>query len=175
MSQMQTYSGNRFDLENPTETDVRLIDVAMSLSKKCRFNGSCTRFYSVAEHSILVSRMVPEEFALQGLMHDAAEAYTPDIQARFKQMMFEASPEVEKMFTTIEEVVANAFGLPWPPDPRVKEADLRILATERLQVMAPCTYEWQPLPEPYDNVLISGTDHTTVAVDFIKRFQEVTS
>ena len=70
-----TASGKRFYLRRPTPADIDAGDVAHALAHICRFNGHTREFYSVAQHSILVSRLLPDELKLAGLLHDAAEAY----------------------------------------------------------------------------------------------------
>ena len=70
---MMTYKGVRFDLENPEPSMVGIYDIAHALSMKVRFNGHCSDFYTVAQHSVLVSDMCSPKNALWGLLHDAAE------------------------------------------------------------------------------------------------------
>lgn len=60
------------------------MDIAHSLSMQCRFSGHCKQFYSVAEHSVIVSLLVKPEYALYGLMHDASEAYLTDVTSPVK-------------------------------------------------------------------------------------------
>ncbi len=81
MSYIQTLSGKKFDYLNSTTDDVEIEDIATALSHICRFNGHLPEFYSVAQHSVLCSQIVPPEFAFEALMHDAAEAYCQDIPA----------------------------------------------------------------------------------------------
>lgn len=82
-----TRSGKLFDYTTPTTDMVELDDIAHALSNLCRFTGHCDRFYSVAEHSVLVSRLVPDDLALGGLLHDAAEAYCGDVNSPLKSML----------------------------------------------------------------------------------------
>jgi hypothetical protein len=71
-----TSTGKWFDVLNPDPALIDLQDIAGALSNLCRYGGHCDRFYSVAEHSILVSRLVRErtgENSLAGLwalLHD---------------------------------------------------------------------------------------------------------
>lgn len=57
-SAILTATGKWFDVLNPDPALIDLADIACALSKLCRFGGHCREFYSVAEHSILVSRLV---------------------------------------------------------------------------------------------------------------------
>ena len=77
---MQTYTGERFWPLDPRIEDIHIRDISMALGKLCRYGGHTIFFYSVAEHSVLVSEYVPEEYALWGLLHDASEAYLSDIE-----------------------------------------------------------------------------------------------
>ncbi|WP_051202611.1 hypothetical protein [Desulfovibrio aminophilus] len=55
----QTYTGRMFFPLAPDPAAVVIEDVARSLAMQCRFNGHVRRYYSVAEHSVLVSRLAP--------------------------------------------------------------------------------------------------------------------
>jgi uncharacterized protein len=89
MTVIITKTGGRVDLTDPLSLDNHFTveDIAAGLSKQCRFNGQIDRFYSVAEHSVLVSRMVPDSLALAALMHDAAEAYLGDVVTPLKSLI----------------------------------------------------------------------------------------
>lgn len=79
-----TYSGAHFNLDTLDVGNIPLEDIAHALSMNCRYNGHIKNFYSVAEHCVAVSYLVPKEDALWGLMHDATEAFVPDIPRPFK-------------------------------------------------------------------------------------------
>ena len=81
-----THSGRYFDFTKPHEHDFQIEDIAKALSNICRFNGHCP-FYSVAQHSVAVSMLVPPEYAMEGLMHDAPEAYLGDVTAPLKMLL----------------------------------------------------------------------------------------
>jgi hypothetical protein len=71
---MQTFTGRRFWPLDPRGEDVLIEDIAHALSLLTRYGGHCTRFYSVAEHSVLLARAATPENALWLLLHDASEA-----------------------------------------------------------------------------------------------------
>jgi len=69
-------SGFTLDLENPCADGMPISDVARSLAYQPRWAGATREFYSVAEHCVMVSRLVPPAFALDGLCHDLEELST---------------------------------------------------------------------------------------------------
>lgn len=138
---IQTYSGQYFDLVNPDPATICIEDIAQGLANVCRFAGQCRRFYSVAQHSVLVSRLVPEDLALAALLHDAAEAYCGDVTAPLKSVL----PEYRRIQRSIEQAIALRFGLYAWDAPEIKRADLVALATERRDLMPPCLAQWECL------------------------------
>jgi hypothetical protein len=83
-----TTVGEPFNFLHPDPATIHLDDMAESLAKEPRYNGKTPGvFYSVAEHSVLCSYAVPEEFAMMALLHDAAEAYTKDWTSPYKKIM----------------------------------------------------------------------------------------
>lgn len=82
-SRLHTFTGRGFDPLNPRAEDVQLEDIAHHLGNTCRFGGATPKFYSVAQHAVLVALMVLEasrrpDWALLALHHDSAEAYIGD-------------------------------------------------------------------------------------------------
>lgn len=143
-----TSTGRYFDFVNPTAAMIDIHDIAQGLSNICRFNGQCKKFYSVAQHSLLVSRIVPEEFALLGLMHDAAEAYVGDVTAPLKRLL----PDYKVIEARVHDAIFARYELPAQLPACIKEADLIALATEQRDLMPPHDDEWasiknvKPLP-----------------------------
>jgi hypothetical protein len=135
-----TYTGRRWYVRSPRPEDVDLADVAHSLSMQCRFNGHCRDFYSVAQHSVLVSRLVRPELALHGLL-DAAEAYVGDLVRPIKQTFRTWNVVAFDALESLAELAIFAqFGVR-PPDgdeaEEIKRADLVALSTERRDLLKP--------------------------------------
>lgn len=68
MSFIQTLSGKHFNYNDIQEDAIVIEDIATALSHICRFAGHLPEFYSVGQHSVLVSHLVPQEFALEALL-----------------------------------------------------------------------------------------------------------
>ena len=140
-SWIQTHSGHQFYPLDPNPLQITILDIAHALSNVCRYTGHVMRFYSVAEHSVIVSRYVPRELALWGLLHDAAEAYLVDVPSPIKGRL-EGYAEIEER---VEEAVCERFKLPWPMPYEVKRIDHAILADEQTQLMVnPPAPRWFP-------------------------------
>jgi hypothetical protein len=98
----------------------------------CRFTGHSRRFYSVAQHSHLASRLVAvpadewdaNEVRLWALLHDASEAYLCDIATPVKRQPH-GYAEAEEI---LMGAIARRFGLSWPMPKTVKEVDARLCA-----------------------------------------------
>lgn len=104
---IQMHSGIAFWPMDPRADEVRLEDIAHSLSLLCRFGGHCSRFYSVAEHSVHVARLCSPEVALWGLLHDASEAYVVDLPRPIKRQL----PEYAEIEGLVQFAIAEHFGL----------------------------------------------------------------
>jgi len=170
---IQTASGKHFDLENPTVEMVDINDIAVALSNLCRFTGHCGKFYSVAEHSIRVMNMLQPRFRLEGLLHDAAEAYIGDMSSPLKRFLRMHSDAVAEMIERVEVVVRKAFGLNPGQNLNVKAADARMLATEAKFFMAADDTTWG-LSRPYDDFGWTPLLHPeTARALFLKAYTEL--
>lgn len=123
-------SGAKMNYNFPEESDVTLDDLASALSNICRFSGHLPCFYSVAQHLVNTSRIVPAEFAFDALMHDTAEAFTNDLPTPLKW----AFPIFKELETKIEQAMANRFEFNYPYPEAVKTADTQMLLLEKRYV-----------------------------------------
>ncbi len=168
---IQTYSGRRFNPTNPNPDAIVIQDIAHPLSMQCRFTGHTKKFYSVAQHSVLVSYICDSSDALWGLMHDASEAYLVDVPRPLKRSgKFEAYLEYEAQ---MQEAICRRFGLPLKEPPSVKRADTQLLATEARDLMSPLHPDWVQRVDPLP-FLIEAWDHDKAKDMFMKRFFELT-
>ena len=123
-------SGAQMNYNRPEESDVTLDDLASALSNICRFSGHLPSFYSVAQHLVNTSRIVPAQFAFDALMHDTAEAFTNDLPTPLKW----ALPVFKELEVRIEGAMAKKFGFNYPYPPEIKIADTQMLLLEKKYV-----------------------------------------
>jgi uncharacterized protein len=168
---IQTHSGRRFCPTNPNPDAIVIQDIAHALSMQCRFSGHCKHFYSVGQHSVLVSYICDSQDALWGLLHDAAEAYLVDFPRPLKRSgKFQAYIDFENQ---MQEAICRRFGLPLTEPPSVKKADTALLATEARDLMSPLHSDWRRPTDPLP-FLIEPWDHNKAKDRFMKRFFELT-
>lgn len=164
---IQLRSGRRFYPLDPRPNEISIFDIAHSLSMKCRYGGHCSRFYSVAEHSVLVSENVPAEHALWGLLHDAGEAYLADVPKPVKPSL----PGWKQLEAEVMAAVCARFKLPEEEPPEVKQVDFAILADEK-EALMPGGEDWSGLP-PKLGVQIRGLMPAEAKEQFLARFVDL--
>lgn len=144
---MQTFTGRRFYPLAAQPEDVDIVDIAHHLSMVCRYGGATKFHYSVAQHSILMAQVAPQEHKLRALLHDAPEAYVGDMIRPIKKDR-ELSPfrDIER---GVELAICNALKLEYPiANSVVHDLDTRILLDEREQVMTHTEDDWQVRGDP---------------------------
>lgn len=127
-------SGRILNLRNPDQTGIHLTDIANNLSKICRFGGAIKPFYSVAQHSVLVSALLVEKdpecspFLIRAaLLHDAAEAYLGDVVKPLKNIL---GREYEVMEFQFEYAIAHKFNFSYANIQEIKRYDKQALEIE---------------------------------------------
>lgn len=139
-SWMQTVTGTAFYPLDPRPEEVETEHIAHGLSMLCRYSGQVDHFYSVGQHSVLVSLSVPPQHALAGLLHDASEAYLGDVISPLKRHL----PDYRLVEERVCAAIGERFGVDLVDLPgSVKDADRRILLDERAALM-----KTPPLPWP---------------------------
>lgn len=126
---VRTYTGKYVDPLDLNFDDVCIEDIAHHLSNICRFTGAGP-FYSVAQHSVQVSWLCrgSRQFALAGLLHDAAEAYLNDLASPVKHAAgMEAYRDAEEEAT---RVIFGALGVNPEYLEMVKEHDDKMFRNE---------------------------------------------
>jgi 5'-deoxynucleotidase YfbR-like HD superfamily hydrolase len=147
--QMTVASGQKVNPLTMVADQVDIIDIATALSRQCRYNGHVGGFYTVARHSLWVAdRLRDMEFGpkaqMQGLLHDAAEAYLGDMIRPLKHgELGEGYMVVE---ARLEEQIAQRFGLVYPWPTYVGIADTWVLM-ERELGGEQARWTWHSTPE----------------------------
>jgi hypothetical protein len=171
---MQTASGRQFWPLDPRANEVFIEDIAHHLSNQCRYAGATKLFYSVAQHSVLVSQNVPEKDALSGLLHDAAEAYTADLIRPIKNnsALGDAFKEVE---AKVWLAVCERFQIPVEEPESVRTVDkYTMIVTEQRDVMRMPPRAWQEDGhEPLRERIIYWSPENAHS-RFLRRFFELT-
>lgn len=152
---MQTNTGKRFHFQNTMPEDIDIADIAHALSNKPRFGGHLDNTFSVGQHSLVICRMMPPMYALEGLLHDCAEAYLPDVFTPLKMMMkrlgFDYNALIEE---PVEKAIFSRFNMKFPltDDAKfvIKKWDWISVLME-LELFARAKLPWEQVPyEKYD-------------------------
>lgn len=165
-----TYTGRKYWPQDPRPEDVSIYDIAHHLSLLCRYTGAAKKFYSVAEHSVWVSCLVPPEHAFVALMHDAAEAYVNDLARPVKAALGSAYADLEAVNW---RAIAMAFDLPMTLPDCVLEADERIYANEKQALFGLTPPEWGAGIEPYPDITILAVPSERAERMFLRAFAQL--
>jgi hypothetical protein len=171
---IQTIGGRRFNPLDPAVDEIDIDDIANALANHCRFGGHTRRYYSVAQHSCIVSdelvaRGADAGEALWGLLHDASEAYLMDLPHPLKHRS-----ELGRLYRIAEDQLEQAirarFGFEGERPPRIKQIDSSLLATERA-ALTMVAWHWPELEgiEPLA-VVIDPWAPADAAVAFLERY-----
>jgi 5'-deoxynucleotidase YfbR-like HD superfamily hydrolase len=173
---IQTVSGRWVNPLTPDIAQIDIGDIAQALANTCRFGGHSRRFYSVAQHSTIVSDVCAERGAspaeaLVALLHDAAEAYLVDLPHPIKHRS-DLGPPFQRAEKTMEEAIAVRFEL-GPPPADMKSIDRSLLATERRTFTSnldswPELEGFEPLP-----IEINPWDPPRALREFLERFERL--
>lgn len=191
---MQTFTGRAFYPLDPAVPDIDPMDIAHSLAMQCRYNGHVRRFYSVAEHCVLMSDWVlanlghiddlgddVRRLALWALLHDAPEAYVGDMVRPLKVNMPDFCDADDRVMLAVaarfglkgkaRDLGDGTDGLTLPAS--IKLVDMRILLDERAALMSTPPRDWalgdvEPL-----GVTIRGWDPAIAKWEYIARLRDL--
>jgi hypothetical protein len=163
---MQTATGRQFWPLDPRPEEIHIEDIAAALSKLCRYGGHCKRFYSVAEHCVLMAHAAPDGLHLAALLHDASEAYLSDVIRPIKRHL----TNYERIEADLEKAIARRFCLAWPMPAFVKRMDNMILVDERDQAMRKPPADWS-LSEPALGVQLQFWTPEKAEFEFLAAFR----
>ncbi len=168
---MQTFTGRAFYPMDPRVEDIDPLDIAHALSLLCRYGGHVNRFYSVAEHCVLMSYAVAPENALWALLHDATEAYMGDMIRPLKLAM----PTYRIAEDHLMKVICDRFGIPATCPTEVKAADNRILRDERAALLRAAPLPWNSIEDvPALGVPIEGWAPVDAESEYLARLRQLT-
>lgn len=170
-------SGTYFDFEDPDSSEITIEDIAFGLAFEGRCAGQCYSrllkrrvFYSVAEHCVRMSYAVEPHLALQALMHEVGEAVCGDMTAPLKSL----NPSFKAIEKRCEAAILKRFGITITDPVALKHADVRMLATERRDLLLWRGERWSLSDiEPYD-FLIHPWSPEHAAEAFLLRYSELT-
>lgn len=166
-----TATGRMAPTMNPTAAHVCIEDIAIALSRQCRFGGHVRRdveHYSVSQHSCHVADMCRYS-KLEGLLHDASEAYVVDVPRPLKRAL-------GPTYAVLEYSWALAIGAAFKLGSRLADlplevavVDERMLATERRDLVDHKGRDWGLTEWPYPWEVKPWTAKQSEA-EFLSRF-----
>jgi hypothetical protein len=167
-----TYSGKKFWPLDPRVEDIDIRDIAHSLSLINRFNGHTkyARGYSVAQHSVLGSKLIVPDLAMEFLLHDGTECYYGDVISPVKAILGKAYSDLEDK---LADVIADKYKLATNEAAlaEVKEVDQRMATTEIRDL---CRYRpWRSQPNPPYPFKIKPWSPAKSEKEFILRYCEL--
>ena len=165
---IQTFTGKKFYPAYPRIEDIDIEDIAHSLSMQCRFTGHCKTHYSIAQHSVYVSYFATNK--LQGLLHDASEAYISDISSPVKRTKYLEQYKV--LESIIQKKIYEKFNVDLIDGDDIKQADMLMLAIETKSLIDNINPDWKFSMEtpPFNIIELSPKEAKKL---FLDRFNEL--
>jgi hypothetical protein len=105
-----------------------LFDMAVQLSRECRYAGAGMRWWPVALHTFVVCDLLPDHLKIHGLAHDTPETITGDVPKPVKTAKIE---EFER--DLLRSIYRKTFRIPQPTPAEhiiLKKADTDVLCGE---------------------------------------------
>lgn len=172
---IETASGIAFYPYQPKTDQININDISHALSHLCRFGGHSKFFYSVAQHSILVSEYLKREgrsplIQLYGLLHDASEGYLVDLPSPLKKGM----PDYVEIEKGLQMIIWDALGIPVPSDEInkvIKDVDV-LFQNYEANILLPVA-AWADKSVSIKQLEIREEKMSDVRTKFLARFNEL--
>jgi 5'-deoxynucleotidase YfbR-like HD superfamily hydrolase len=123
---IRTFTGQYVDVFFPDINTITIEDIAHGLARQCRFSGHTINYYTVAQHSIWVALRLPKHLQLEGLLHDASEAFCVDIPSPIKKHF----TQYHTIEDNVMKVIAQKFNIQYPFHSEIKIVDKEALYWE---------------------------------------------
>lgn len=123
---IRTFTGKYVDFFSPDINTITIEDIAHGLSRQCRFSGHTINYYTVAQHSVWVALRLPKHLQLEGLLHDASEAFCVDIPSPIKKHF----TQYHVIEDNVMIVIAKKFKIQYPFHDEIKKVDKEALRWE---------------------------------------------
>lgn len=146
---IDTYTGMRVSIPIPELEQIKIEDIAHSLSMQCRYTGHTEVHYSVGEHSVRAARITPLTHKLSVLLHDGSEYIMTDVSRPMKVFL----PDYRALEDVIQKKIYEAFGINGYDKEIIKWADNVMLATECRDLM-PRRNGWFLTEEPLSGKIV---------------------
>jgi hypothetical protein len=180
-----THSEGLFNLLNPRSGDVVLEDIAYGLAYKNRYGGQLGPL-TVAEHSVMVCDIIERLWPasnqmLAGLLHDACEAYTHDIQAPVRKFVRVSMPDGSlitwgDMERRVNTTVAKALDIDqdFYSSNEVAAADILAASIEKKAlVKGGPTWGLPKVPQELEGIRIRNLSATEAYDLFLSKYEQV--
>ncbi len=167
---LQTYTGKVFTPLDPKPDQICIEDIAHALSNICRYTGHTRKFYSVAQHSMLVAKYCSDENMLYGLLHDATEAYLSDIASPLKAQL----PDYKEIEYVVWCCIAEKFNLPVEMPQEVHDLDRAILWNEKESLLSTSPRDWNLKGAAIPNLRIDPWNSTYSEGGFLNVYSLLT-
>lgn len=173
-----SYKGRELSLLKYSVDDVDIEEIAHALSLTCRFGGHCKKFYSVAEHSVIVSHILEKmgystKLQLAGLLHDAAEYILTDVPKPFKHLI----KDYDKYESNIMSVIQDKFDIDTNcPIIKLIDQDMVVSEAVHLFLKPPTWIKDHPgmLLRDFKTKHLACHDPEAAEFAFMERYRELT-
>jgi hypothetical protein len=166
---IETHSAKYFQYLKRNPENIVIEDIAHALSQICRFSGQCKEFYSVAQHCCIVHDVAPSHLKLDGLLHDASEAYISDIPRPVKTIVY----QIKELETFIQMQVAQRFKLSFPYKSQIEILDTQLMLAEAQQLFRQKVAWWVEGMDPLDVIVTPCWNPKIAETEFLKRFDKL--